>query len=95
MTFESGLMIPLLPITHPRNLEMTSWRGCAELAAPLTAPGSPTARFAWGPDSGPGAAACQQQASFDALPVQFKMALASAPVLRTFDPIRRGAGDGR
>ena len=50
--------------------------GYAELAAPLTALGSPTARFAWGPE---------EQASFDAL----KAALSSAPVLRTFDPARR------
>ena len=50
--------------------------GYAELAAPLTALGSPTARFAWSPAA---------QASFDAL----KLALSSAPVLRTFDPTRR------
>jgi hypothetical protein len=50
--------------------------GYAELAAPLTALGSPTARFAWTPEA---------QASFDAL----KLALSSAPVLRTFDPARR------
>jgi hypothetical protein len=48
----------------------------AELAAPLTALGSLTARFAWSPAA---------QASFDAL----KLALSSAPVLRTFDPTRR------
>jgi len=50
--------------------------GYAELAAPLTALGSPTARFVWTADA---------QASFDAL----KRALSSAPVLRTFDPARR------
>ena len=50
--------------------------GYAEVAAPLTALGSPTARFAWTPTA---------QASFDAL----KQALVSAPVLRTFDPSRR------
>ena len=50
--------------------------GYAELAAPLTALGSPTARFLWTADA---------QASFDAL----KLALSSAPVLRTFDPARR------
>ena len=50
--------------------------GYAEVAAPLTALGSPTARFAWTPTT---------QASFDAL----KLALSSAPVLRTFDPGRR------
>ncbi len=50
--------------------------GYAELVAPLTALGSPTARFAWSPAA---------QASFDAL----KLALSSAPVLRTFDPTRR------
>ena len=50
--------------------------GYAEVAAPLTALGSPTARFAWTPEA---------QASFDAL----KLALSSAPVLRTFDPARR------
>ena len=50
--------------------------GYAEIAAPLTALGSPTARFAWSPAA---------QASFDAL----KLALSSAPVLRTFDPGRR------
>ena len=50
--------------------------GYAELAAPLTALGSPTARFVWTPEA---------QASFDAL----KLALSSAPVLRTFDPARR------
>jgi hypothetical protein len=42
----------------------------------LTALGSLTARFAWSPAA---------QASFDAL----KLALSSAPVLRTFDPARR------
>ena len=50
--------------------------GYAEIAAPLTALGSPTARFTWGPE---------EQASFDTL----KAALSSAPVLRTFDPARR------
>ena len=50
--------------------------GYSEVAAPLTALGRPTARFAWTPEA---------QASFDAL----KPALASAPVLRTFDPTRR------
>ena len=50
--------------------------GYAELAAPLTALGSPMARFTWGPE---------QQASFDVL----KSALASTPVLHTFDPTRR------
>jgi hypothetical protein len=50
--------------------------GYSEVAAPLTALGSPSARFAWSPEA---------QASFDAL----KQALASAPVLRTFDPSRR------
>jgi hypothetical protein len=50
--------------------------GYAELAAPLTALGSPTARFVWTADA---------QASFDAL----KLALSTAPVLRTFDPARR------
>ncbi len=50
--------------------------GYTELAAPLTAMGSPTARFAWTPEA---------QASFDVL----KQALSSVPVLRTFDPARR------
>ena len=50
--------------------------GYAEVAAPLTALGSPTARFSW---------TVEAQASFDAL----KLALSSAPVLRTFDPARR------
>ena len=50
--------------------------GYAEVAAPLTALGSPTARFEWTPAA---------QSSFDAL----KQALSSAPVLRTFDPNRR------
>ncbi len=50
--------------------------GYSEVAAPLTALGSPTARFARTPAT---------QASFDAL----KLALSSAPVLRTFDPARR------
>jgi hypothetical protein len=50
--------------------------GYAAIAAQLTALGSPTARFAWSPAA---------QASFDAL----KLALSSAPVLRTFDPSRR------
>ena len=51
-------------------------KGYSELAAPLTAPDSPTARFMWTEDA---------QASFDTL----KLALFSAPVLRTFDPARR------
>ena len=50
--------------------------GYAEVAAPLTALGSPAARFRW---------TREEQASFDAL----KLALSSAPVLRTFDPGRR------
>ena len=50
--------------------------GCAEVAAPLTALGSPTARFSW---------TVEAQASFDALTLAFS----SAPVLRTFDPARR------
>jgi hypothetical protein len=52
--------------------------GYSEVASPLTAlpVGSPTARFEWSPAA---------QASFDAL----KLALASAPVLRTFDLHRR------
>ena len=50
--------------------------GYSELAAPLTALGSPTPRFMWTEDA---------QASFDAL----KLALSSAPLLRTFDPARR------
>jgi hypothetical protein len=50
--------------------------GYSEVAAPLTALGSPSTRFAWTPAA---------QASFDAL----KLALSSAPVLRTFDPARR------
>ncbi len=52
--------------------------GYAEVAAPLTALGSPTARFVW---------TTATQTSFDAL----KLALSSAPVLRTFDPTRRAA----
>ena len=54
--------------------------GYAELAAPLTALGSPNARFAWTPEA---------QASFDAL----KLALSSAPVLRQPGP-PCGAHDG-
>ena len=50
--------------------------GYAEVAAPLTALGSPTAKFTW---------SSAAQASFDAL----KVALSTAPVLRTFDPSRR------
>jgi hypothetical protein len=50
--------------------------GYAEIAAPLTTLGSPTARFVWTPAA---------QTSFDAL----KLALSSAPVLRNFDPSRR------
>ncbi len=50
--------------------------GYSEVAAPLTALGSPTARFAWTPAA---------QASFDAL----KLALSSAPVRHTSDPARR------
>ena len=50
-------------------------RGYAEVAAPRTALGSPTARFTW---------TAETQASFDAL----KLALSSARVLRTFDPAR-------
>jgi hypothetical protein len=53
-----------------------SWRGYSEVAALLTALGSPTARFVWTPAA---------QASFDAL----KLALSSTPVLHTFDPARR------
>ena len=51
-------------------------QGYSEVAAPLMALGSPTARFAWSPTA---------QASFNVL----KLALSSAPVLRTFDPARR------
>ncbi len=47
--------------------------GYAKLAAPLTALGSPTARFAWTPEA---------QASFDAL----KRALSTSEVLRMFNP---------
>ena len=50
--------------------------GYAEMAAPLTTLGSPTALFVWTPEA---------QTSFDAL----KLALSSAPVLRIFDPSRR------
>ena len=50
--------------------------GYAGFAAPLTALGSPTARFEW---------TLATQASVDAL----KLALSAAPVLRTFDPTRR------
>ena len=50
--------------------------GYAELAAPLTALGSPNARFEW---------TAKAQTSFEAL----KHALSTAPVLRTFDPTRR------
>jgi hypothetical protein len=50
--------------------------GYAELAVPLTALGSPTARFAWTPEA---------QASFDSL----KLALSTPPVLSTFDPHRQ------
>jgi hypothetical protein len=50
--------------------------GYAEVAAPLTALGSPTARFEW---------TTAAQTSFEAL----KQALSTAPVLRTFDPARR------
>ena len=50
--------------------------GYAELAAPLTALGSPNARFEW---------TATAQTSFEAL----KHALSTAPVLRTFDPARR------
>jgi hypothetical protein len=50
--------------------------GFAEVAHPLTALGSSTARFALSPAA---------QASFDAL----KLTLSTAPVQRTFDPQRR------
>ncbi len=53
--------------------------GYAEIAAALTALGSPTARtarFVWTPEA---------QGSFDAL----KQAISTLPVLRTFDPHRR------
>jgi hypothetical protein len=50
--------------------------GYAEIAAPLTALGSPTARFVW---------TLAAQASFAAP----KLALSTSPVLRTFDPGRR------
>ena len=49
--------------------------GYAEVAAPMTALGSPTAKFAWSPAA---------QASFDTL----KLALSTALVLWTFDPQR-------
>jgi hypothetical protein len=52
--------------------------GYSEDTAPLTALGSPTARFAWTPAA---------QASFDS--DVLKLALSSAPVLRTFDLARR------
>ena len=48
--------------------------GYAEVAAPFTALGSPSARCTW------------TLANIDAL----KLALSSAPVLHTFDPARRG-----
>ena len=44
------------------------------MAAPLTALGSPMARFAWSADA---------QANFDGL----KFSLSSPPVLRNFDPV--------
>ncbi len=50
--------------------------GYSEVVALLTALGSPNARFVW---------TLAAQVSFDAL----KLALSSAPVLRTFDPARR------
>ena len=50
--------------------------GYSEVAAPLTALCSPTARFTWSPAA---------QASFGAL----NLALSSAPVLCTFDPAHR------
>ena len=49
--------------------------GYAEMAAPLTALGSPMARFAWSADA---------QANFDGL----KFSLSSPPVLCNFDPAR-------
>ncbi len=52
--------------------------GYSEVAAPLTALGSPTAKFAW---------SSAAQASFDALKVA--LSTVTAPVLRTFDPSRR------
>jgi hypothetical protein len=51
-------------------------QGYSEVAALLTALGSRDARFAW---------TRAEQDSFDLL----KLALSSAPVLRTFDPARR------
>ena len=51
--------------------------GYAEVAAPLTALGSPTAKFAWSPAA---------QASFDAL----KLALSTAPVPADFRPAATG-----
>ena len=50
--------------------------GFADVAAPLTALGSPTATFSWTPAA---------QESFNAL----KELLSTAPVLRTWDPSRR------
>ena len=50
--------------------------GFADVAAPLTALGSPTATFRWSPTA---------QASFEAL----KTLLSTAPVLRTWDPSKR------
>ena len=64
--------------TGPANYYRHFVEGYAKVAAPLTALGSPTARFRW-------TAETQARACFDAL----KLALSSAPVLRTFDPARR------
>ena len=55
-----------------QNFSVDQLAPFAKVAAPLTALGSPTARFVWDPEA---------QASFEAL----KQALSSAPVLRTVD----------
>jgi hypothetical protein len=66
----------VLRFTGLANYYRRFMKGYAELAAQLTALGSPTARFAWTQEA---------QASFDAL----KRALCTSPVLRTFDQHRR------
>jgi hypothetical protein len=66
----------VLHFTGLANYQCRFLEGYAEIAAPLTALGSPTARFVW---------TSEEQVTFDTL----KQARFTSPVLRTFDPNHR------